>query len=152
VASRIAFVVLLGLAFQPELGSGQPASNVSSAALNKKQTQFAGYAHDFIDFARVEYDPSSDLTNVAQTAGDYAGSAGTLLEIYDGLSCEQDRTTARAVVKREFGYYSKQLALQMEIVHMGVGYTKKAGVAAEALRMQDELQELKNLFDSFKTE
>jgi hypothetical protein len=113
--------------------------------------RFSRYTQDFLDLAKSdEYEPSSDLAMVSTQAGDYASSATTLLEVYEDVSCEQDRLAVRKVIQRDFAYYGKQTNGLLKQVTLGIGYTKKPGVAAEAVRMRDDLIELQSLFDSPK--
>jgi hypothetical protein len=152
MASRILLCMLcVALIVKSESVAAQTEPQSNYVAFVKKQQSLAAYTHDFIDFSKSdEYEPSSDLWQAANESGEYANAAGSLLEIYDSLSCPADRAVARAVIARDFAFYSKQLKNLITVVNAGIAYTKKPGVAAEAIRMRDEIRELEGLFDSTK--
>lgn len=140
-------IVLVMFEYAPARAES-PSSHVS---LLKNQQTFAQYTQDFLDFAKGdEYQPSFDLSQVASQGVDLLNSAATLVEVYDNLSCPQDRTAARAVIQREFVYYSKQLGVAVKTANLGISQTQKPGVAAEGAHMRDDLRQLQGFFDSIK--
>jgi hypothetical protein len=56
----------------------------------------------------------------------------------------------RVVIQRELASYSKQMNTKIKVANIGIGHTKKPGVAAGATYMRDDLCEVQNLFDSIK--
>jgi hypothetical protein len=66
-----------------------------AALFSQKQQAFQNYEQDFVDFESDEYTPSSDLVQVAFSGLDHINSAKALLEIYDTLSCPEDRANSR---------------------------------------------------------
>jgi len=115
----------------------------------RKAKQFIDYGQDFLDFAKNgDFQASSDLAAIASTANSHASAASTLLQVYNDLSCPQDKGMLRTVIRREFSYYSKEVALEIKEAQLDISVTEKPGVAAEALRMKDDLRELQSLFDS----
>jgi hypothetical protein len=128
----------------------QVRSQPNRTTLVKKQQKFSHYGQDFLDFAKSEYEPSFDLGQVASTNVERLDSAKTLLEIYDNLSCPQDRTAPRELIQSEFVFYSKEVALDIKTVNLIIAHAQKPGVAAEAAQMRDDLRELQDLFDSIR--
>lgn len=132
------------LAFEADQGS-------QFAFLTRKQIKFGDYTKDFIEFSKSgEYEPSSDLGQFAATSGDYAGAIGTLLEVHNELACSVDRAAVRPLIERVAAFYSKQLNRQIDGVNAGIAFTKKPGVAAEAIRLKDDMRDLQELFNSLK--
>jgi hypothetical protein len=152
MSTRILLYLLSILLFKAEyLASEAEASRSTALTFLNTQRIFFAYAHDFNDFAKGdEYEPSSDLSQAALTVGDYAGSASSLLEIYESLSCPADKQVVRELIARDFAYYSKQTDKELSVANLGITYTKKPGVAAEAIRLRDDMRALQNLFDSTK--
>ncbi len=154
--SRVLLCLFCILLFKTEYVPAQTEAQPNRGILAKKRKQFAYYTQDFLDFARAdiaradEYSISSDLAQVASENADHLNSAGTLIELYDKLSCPQDRTAVRALIQDEFVSYSKQVTLYVKMVNLNIAHLQKSEVAAEAGRMRDDLREVQNLFDSIK--
>jgi hypothetical protein len=120
-------------------------------ALWQKEKNFHNYGHDFTDFASGdEYEPSALLADTAWKVEGHISAVRALLDIYDGLSCPADRATTRLIIRRELGYYSRDLDSEIKGSNMDIEHTKKPGVAAEATRMRDELRDVQELFNSIK--
>jgi hypothetical protein len=116
-----------------------------------KEKSFHNYGHDFVDFARGdEYEPSDGLADTAWEVEGHISAVMALLDIYDRLSCPPDRDAARIVIRRQLSYYSKDVDSEVKLSNMGIEHTKKPGVAAEAMRMRDELRDVQELFNSIK--
>lgn len=147
--SRIALCALCFLFFQADslLAKSQSAN---FWRLTRKNGIFLRYAHDFLDFARGGDQLSFDLETVAEETSDRVASVTTLLEIYDDLSCPQDRTAVRVVVERELSGYSKETELAIRQTNLAISSSTKPGIAAEATRMRDDLRELQGQFESIK--
>jgi hypothetical protein len=46
------------------------------------------------------------------------------------------------VIEREVGFYSRQMEPLVKAANAGVAHTKMPGVAAEGIRMRDDLREV----------
>jgi hypothetical protein len=152
MASRLLLcLICIALLDKTVYVAAQTESQPDRTILAQKQKKFAHYGQDFLDFARSdEYQLSSDLAQVASENGDHLNSAATLLEIYDTLSCPSDRIAVRALIKTQFVYFSKEVALYVKLVNLDIAHLQKPEVAAEAGRMRDDLREVQDLFDSIK--
>jgi hypothetical protein len=140
-------VVLISKTVPAQMLSSQP----DYKAFANKQQQFVNYDKDFLDFAASgEFQPSYDLALEAKSGIDTAAEARVLLEIYYKLSCSQDRTTVRAVIRDEFDFYAKNLELEIKQVNLSVTQTEKTAIVSEAIRMRDDLRELQELLTSAK--
>jgi hypothetical protein len=148
---RILLCLFFILLFQAEYVPAQITSQPNYVTVHNWQKKFVQYQQDFLDFAKGdEYQPSADLNQVAATTGDDLNSVGVLLEIYEVISCPQDRTPVREVIQRELTFYIKQVNIEIETANLDIANTQKPGVAAEASRMRDDLREVHVLFDSIK--
>jgi len=131
-------------------GQSTPLADQESA-LALKEKNFHNYGHDFLDFAKGdEYEPSAGLADTAWEVEGHISAAMALLDVYDSLSCPPDRAAARTIIRRQLGYYSKDIDSEIKISNMGIERTKKPGVAAEATRMRDDLRDVRELFNSIK--
>lgn len=117
--------------------------------LAAKQTQFRVYANDFLDFAKSAHDENGtfehqialDLNMVASEEADFVDAFSDLVELQDEMKCAQDRTAVSARVDNRAAYYRGLMQNQLKNVNIDLGYTKRPGVAAEALRLKDDLRE-----------
>lgn len=154
--SRVLLCLFCVLFFTTEHVLAQTESQPKNSILSAKEKKFIHYGQDFLDFARAgigradEYQQSSDLAQIASESVDHLNSAGTLLVIYDELSCPSDRIAVRALIKAEFGSYSKEVALLVKQVNRDITDLQQPEVAAEAGRMRDDLRDVQELFDSVK--
>jgi hypothetical protein len=122
----------------------------------KSNKRFAEYSVDFIEFAKatsgdeIEYEVAMDLSSTASQTGDYLNEVLTLLNIYDDLSCKEDRDRVRPVIEAELRQFSKSVDLLTTATNVAIAHTKMPGVAAEGSRMRDDLRQAKSTFDSIK--
>jgi hypothetical protein len=155
-------VVLLALLCCAELRTGsrsmlaqlQPAS--SSYFPEAKQKHFRDYQKDFLDFEKsaqnstVELAVANDLQTAARETQTSIDTASLLIQIYENLSCSEDRTRTKLVLYTQFAAYSKELDLAVSQTNYKISFIQRPGVAAEATRMRDELREVKSILDSIK--
>ena len=117
----------------------------------QKEKDFHNYGRDFFDFVNGdEYEPSEVLAEIAWKVEDHISAVRALLDIYDGLSCPEDQAKTRLIIRRQLGYYARDLDSEIKESNMSIEHTKKPGVAAEATRMRDELRDVQELFNSIK--
>ena len=140
------------------LAQSQPQSNYADR-LNAKEKRFVEYQKDFVDFAKaavssdapaLEYETAFELQTVAGETADRLHAARIFMEIYSKLSCEEDRARIAPVIEREFLLDSQQMELSIKEATVAISYMKRPGVAAEAVRMKDDLREARSSLDSIK--
>jgi len=137
--------------------SAQTGLPSSAKLLHSKEKRFDEYQEDFLSFAKSamgvggsEYEAGFDFYTIAAETGERLHAARTLLEIYDDLLCEEDRARIRFRINSELLYYGKEIDLSIQQVNVYIPATKRPGVAAEAIRMKDDLREVKGILDSVK--
>jgi len=134
----------------------RPPMQASAAGhlLLAKQGRLLDYGDDFLDFAKsstgLEYEIATDLDNTAGTAADQLGAASTLLEIYDSMSCREDRAAVERHLQTTLNFSSRLLRNRISEMNNVISHTRKPGVAAEAARMRDDLREAVSILDSVK--
>jgi hypothetical protein len=133
----------------------RPQSN-DELLVGAKEKRFATYGIDFATFAKsmpapsFEYDITEGFLADASETTEELHAAGSLLEIYDGLSCEQDREKSRVVIERDIHYYVQFIEQHITTANLGIAHTQNPGVAAEGIRMRDDMREAKTILDSIK--
>jgi hypothetical protein len=124
--------------------------------LRAKVTRFLEYSKDFHDFAKSslgaepEFGIAEDLYTVSSEAYDYFDAASTFVEIYDGLSCKEDRAQTQLLIDLQLAYYSHQTGVLIEEANLDIAHVEHPGIGAEASWMRDDLREAKSLLDSIK--
>ena len=122
--------------------------------LRGKQKRLLEYDEDFLDFAKSSSDRewriAMELDTAAGRGSDQLDAAITLLEIYDSLSCKEDRARVKAYLQKELPLYGRFLEIDIKQVNFDISSTGKPGVAAEAARMRDDLREAVGILKSVK--
>ncbi|HEV1994606.1 MAG TPA: hypothetical protein VGR03_09765 [Candidatus Acidoferrum sp.] len=134
---------------------GQTGPQSFDEAVHAKHKRFVEYHQTFNSFAQSglgsdEFHVAMSLTTIASRTGDYLWSVHILLEIYGGLSCEEDRARVRPIIERELNFYSKLIEVFVDEANLNIAHTHMPGVAAEGTRMRDDLRGVKSIFDSIK--
>lgn len=131
--------------------SGTSKTQSNPSAFYDKAERFSNYDKDFISFAtadnndKQEHEAARELGEIAGDASERLSSAGFLVEIYDRLSCPEDRASIRPVIEGEFSIYKKLMDNSIDDANLNVASTQKPAVAAEGIHMRDELREAENL-------
>lgn len=135
--------------------SAQTELRFSSELVAEKHQRFVEYQKTFNHFgqsnlATDEFQVSISLLTVASRTSEYLAAVHTLLEVYGDLSCEEDRSRVRLVIGRELGFYRELMESAIAESDLNIAHTHMPGVAAEGVRMRDDLKEVKRIFDSIK--
>jgi len=144
-------VFLLLMLFAMAAGEGRkPAQATSnSEVLSAESKEFVDYARDFLDMQtsyvdeRLDSDIAGSLYEVANHNMERSGLLGSLVSVYEGTDCSKHHDEYRTLVNTEILTASKQIDLDIKAVQVGIADTAKPGLAAEARRMKNDLQGLK---------
>jgi hypothetical protein len=153
LVARSMLLVLCAFVFS---GTGTVFAQAERSNIIVKQKRFADYAGTFLRFAKVgagsrdEYEVASDLNAVASEIGSYLNAAGTLLEIYADLTCQEDRIKIRPLIEADLAFYRKQIELLVAETEINIAHTQMPGVAAEAVHMRDDSREVRTILDSIR--
>ena len=129
---------------------------VTSGTLAPIQQRFVDYAKD-LNTLLARTDPQEvetlhSLGNVAHETANKISSIETLLLIYEGLKCGDDRTMALPIIKQESLFNAKELELSIDEVNVELSQTQlPAAVAERAMRMKDDLRNAKATLDSLQS-
>jgi len=137
--------------FAVPAGGGRKPAQASSDTdvLNAESKKFVDYARDFLAMEtayvdeRLDSDIAGTLYEVANHNTERSGLLGSLVSVYEGTDCSKRHGEYQALVDTEILTASKQVDLDIKAVQLGITDTAKPGLAAEALRMKNELQGLK---------
>src|SRR5215469_4698510 len=137
--------------FAVPAGEGRKPAQASSnsEALNAESKKSVDYARDFLAMQtsyvdeRLESDIAGSLYEVANHNMERSGLLSSLVSVYEGTECSRHHDEYLALVNTEILTASKQIDLDIKAVQLGIADTAKPGLAAEALRMKNDLQGLK---------
>ncbi len=147
---------VLALFITDDVFSAQTAPQSFAEIVIVKQRRFVDYHQTFVNFGKSasgsadEYEVAMALGTVASRTGEYLAAIHTLLEIYSDLSCGEDRARVRPLIERELVFYSELTGPSIEEADLNIAHTKMPGVAAEGMRMRDDLREVKRTVDSIR--
>ena len=141
------------------VGAAMGRVDEASDKLAAKERRFNEYSKNFLDFA--EFSPKSDcgsermmatdLQTVSSEAAEYVGSVHTLLTVYGQISNKEDRAAITFLLQQKFrAYYSPLIENLIKQTNLVISDTRRPGVAAEAMRMRDDLRETKDILDLIK--
>ncbi|HLW54427.1 MAG TPA: hypothetical protein VKW06_16445 [Candidatus Angelobacter sp.] len=134
--------------------SAQARSSTQSD-LAAKEKRFIAYQSDFIDLAKPvqnsdEFEYAYSLATIAGETADQVDAAFVLLQIYDAVSCKEDKAKISPLIRGQLATYSKYITLSIKSANLSLGATKRPGLVAEATQMRDDLREIKSIFDSIQ--
>jgi hypothetical protein len=159
-----AWLVLFGMpwAFAPPRYGGrilaQTRQEPNSARMDAAIKRFGSYGRDFLDFAKSsegdsysrEWETAMSLHSVASEIYEHLSTASVLLDIYNDLTCPGDKARAKVRIESQLNFYGLMTNFSIEQANSDIATTRKPGVAAEAIRMRDDLREAKSLLEGVK--
>lgn len=104
------------------LGSGRgviakgQGGQTSLDRLKTMEERFHTYQKDFQDFAQSglyagasEFDSARELVRTADETGVFIGDAENLMAIYSAVSCKEDKSRVRPMIRAQLNYYSHRI-------------------------------------------
>ena len=128
---------------------------LSELYLKEKQQVFIDYSKDFISFAKahqaegLEFQIPFDLATIADMNRERIGAAEVLLDIYENMTCEKDRVFVNSQLKQQFLYDVQGIDLDIKSVNVSLSHTTLPGVSQTAIRMKDDLREVRAKLDAY---
>lgn len=155
-AFAIVFLLFTGVAAQ----SGRVTPSQLPTTLHVQEKQFLRYAQDFADFAKsknnnsdnMEYEISYNLYIEAMSIHDRLGKHAVLFDIYGSMLCKEDKSTVGKTIEFELKFDRQQNDVSLEAINVGIANTKSPGVAAEAIRMREDLRKVQGVLSSIRLE
>jgi hypothetical protein len=119
-----------------------------------KSHRFLSYEDDFVAFAHNakgdDKRTTFELFDAASSVHQFVFAAGSLLNIYDSLSCRSDRESAWAIIRTAFDHYARQTENHIKTVNSRLSYVKVPAVAASGTQMKEDMRELKAFFETVR--
>lgn len=152
--SRLGFLALIGLIGLS--ASSIPAHRGEQRSLTQapvqltwdKKESFAVYSQDFARMAQayggtndLQYEIAMELAAVAARAYERIDSAETIVMLYGGTACSPGRSGYRSAVITWLSTASNLARVDADDIQTNLAFVSKPGMAAEALKMKDDLQE-----------
>jgi hypothetical protein len=154
-AFAIVFLLFTGAAAQ----SGRVTPSHMPTTLHVQEKQFLQYAQDFLDFAKsknksddMEYQISYSLYNEAMLIHDRLEKYAVLFDIYGSMLCKGDKSIVGKSIGLELKFDRQQNDVSLEAINLGIADTKSPGVAAEAIRMREDLRKVQGVLSSLRLE
>ena len=121
----------------------------------EKAKRCANYSKDFIDFARShvddsEFEGASKLSTLAGNTYDYISGAYTILQIYDLLSCEADRSKVKPLINIQINLYVSMIESAIVEINSNLAATKMPAIATSGIKFKEDLREVKSLLESIE--
>ena len=145
--------------FIPTKGKPAQASS-NSDVLNAEAKKFLDYSRDFLDVRRaltnehlgesLDYQIALELMEVASHNNERSSLLGSLLAVYEGTDCSERHAAHHMMVSEEILTASRQIDNDIRAVQIDINDTHKPGLAAEALRMKDDLRALKEKLEQIR--
>jgi hypothetical protein len=137
------------------VASAQSKPQWSAESLTPKIKILMNYERDMLEVAEAhkgspEFENAMNLVVAASTTGDYLDAARTLLRVYDNVSCDRDRARIQPLLKAQLSYYAKQTDVEIRRVNLALSYTNAQGIAATAVRMKDDMRDVKAKFEALE--
>jgi hypothetical protein len=99
---------------------------VANLGLLAKTKRLVDYGQDFLDFAKSstspEYEIASHLAKSASTAAEEIDAARTLLQIYETMSCKEDRETVKMHLQTTLQFSSSSRNRWRDSVYAALGH------------------------------
>ena len=119
------------------------------------EERFHGYQKDFLDFAQSglfegssEFDSARELVRTADETGVFISDAEGLIGIYSAISCKEDKSRIRSMIKAQLGFYSHRIESSLKETNLELVNISRAATRDEATRMRDDLRAVQGLLDS----
>ena len=156
--SATVVLLFLGLCGQ---GSGSGAvdkgqgGQTSLDRLKMMEERFHGYEKDFLDFAQSglfegssEFDSARELVRTADETGVFISDAEGLIGIYNAISCKEDKSRIRSMIRTQLGFYSHRIQDAIKETNLRLVNISRAATRDEATRMRDDLRAVQASLDS----
>lgn len=123
--------------------------------LKMTEERFQTYHKDFLDFAQSglfagssEFDSARELGRTADETGVFISDAEGLIAIYNAISCKEDKSRIRSMIRAQLGFYSHRIESSIKETNLELVNISRAAPRDEAARMLDDLRALQGFLDS----
>ena len=146
-------IVCVGIQGQAQQSSSKLDAKITSIRELQKRLNY--HAKDFIDFSRhngngTEYSISVDLYYMATRAQECLHAANSILQIYDLITCETDRSKIKPLIKMELRDSVRGIEMHVKQVNDNLAFTKVPAVATSGTKLKEDLREAIALLESIE--
>ncbi|MFZ0819426.1 MAG: hypothetical protein WAM91_05110 [Candidatus Acidiferrales bacterium] len=152
----LAFLIAFPSSVVPHILSAQSATSqarVNPHDLSAQIKSFANFSKDFRAMQEpvrgIDFDTLHDLDNMATNEEDRLFAANGALQLFDSITCQQDRVSARRILKDQLlDYYSWVFDHDITTISGLLTFVKIPAAAQLGLRMKDEMRAAKEKIDA----
>jgi len=152
---RVLIIIVVILIISAINLQSNPTESINNwKKLSEQGSIYLTLAKDLMEMAKassgndIEFQIEYELSILAAEANDVFEAASDLLWIYEQISNPIDRIAVKIYINKRVNDYTSRLDFLIKQVNTRLSYSKSPGVAANGLRLKDELRSGQNLLKS----